>query len=59
MRTIKAPVQEEHAILRKGLRLVFQVATQDAMPRNRKAGCMLIMIKEKPIHGQQADFTGH
>jgi hypothetical protein len=58
MRIIKAPLQKEHAILRKGLRLVFQVATQDAMPRNRKAGCMGIMIEKKPIGGEQADFTG-
>ena len=47
MRIIKAPVQKEHAILRKGLRLVFQVATENAMPRSRKEGMRIIREKNR------------
>ena len=47
MRIIKATVQKEHAILRKGLRLVFQAATEDAMPRNRNVGSLRIKIENQ------------
>ena len=47
MRIIKAPVQKEHAILRKGLRLVFQAAAEDAMPRNRNVGSLRIKIENQ------------
>jgi hypothetical protein len=57
MRIIKAPVPKEHAILRKGLRLVFQVATENEMSPNRKVGCTRIIREKNRIDGNRADFT--
>ena len=43
--------------MRKGLRLVFQVATENEMSPNRKVGCMRIIREKNRIDGNRADFT--